>query len=53
MNNKNKSLADKIPKRVMVTDLICSGYAVLVCIINHSGNKQSIPRMWQLHSSEY
>ena len=43
MNNKNKSLADKIPKRVLVTDLICSGYAVLVYLINYSINKQSVP----------
>ena len=30
MNNKNKSLADKNTKESLVTDLICSGYAVLV-----------------------
>ena len=27
----------------LVTDLICSGYAVLVYFINYSINKQSVP----------
>ena len=28
----------------MVTDIFCSGYGIMVCIIYHSGNKQSIPK---------
>ena len=30
-------------KESLVTDLICSGYAVLVYFINYSINKQSVP----------